>query len=265
MSKYILKYIALIALLFSSYSCERRPGDVIEKEQLVPIIVDLHKVHGIVRSQTFNKLFYTTDSVQIYEPVFDKYGVTREQFEKSIEYYSASPQEFDMMYEEVIAELTREQNYIAGLIAEAAKDTSINLWAESQTKSFAKNIRDKQLDVNIPVKGPGIYTFSAQVRLYKDDESDDPSINLWFWYDDGSEYGVRDSFPAIPIHRDGKLHFYTTKNELSDTLVTHIKGYLFEYSNSDSLVRRHADFYQIRFSLKEIIPEDLEVVPAGRY
>lgn len=238
---------------------------MIEKKRLVPIIVDLHKVHGIVKSQTFKKFFYTSDSVQIYEPVFEKHRVTRAQFERSIEYYSTFPLEFDKIYEEVIAELTREQNYIAGLIAETAKDTTINLWSESTTKSYSKKRRGKELAVNIPVKGLGLYTFSAQVRLYKDDESDDPSINLWFWYDDGSEYGVRDSFPAVPITKDGKLHFHTTKNELTDTLVTHIKGYLLDYSNPDSLARRHADFYQIRFSLKEIIPEGLELKPAERF
>jgi hypothetical protein len=242
-------------LLIFSFACERKPKEVIAKKQLVPIMVDLHKVHSIVRSQTFTKIFYTTDSVQIYEPVFEKHGITREQFEKSIQYYSASPSEFDLLYEEVIAELTREQNYVSELIAEAAKDTTLNLWPGSQTRSFSIKRSRPELAVNIPVKGPGFYTFSSQIRLYKDDESDDPTINLWFWYDDGSELGVRDSFPGLKMNNDGKLHFYNIKKELTDTLVTHIKGFLFDYSNTDTLVKRHADFYQIRISFEELIPD----------
>lgn len=248
------KYILVISLLILSIACERKPKEVIDKKQLVPIMVDLHKVHSIVKSQTFTKIFYTTDSVQIYEPVFEKHGVTREQFEKSIAYYSGFPVEFDLMYEEVIAELTREQNYVSELIAEAAKDTTLNMWPGSQTRSFSINRSRSELAVNIPVKGPGYYTFSSQIRLYKDDESDNPSINLWFWYDDGSELGVRDSFPELKMNKDGKLHFYNIKKELTDTLVTHIKGFLFDYSNNDTLVKRHADFYQIRISFEELIP-----------
>jgi hypothetical protein len=249
-----LKYILLITLLVFSFACERKPEGVIDKKQLVPIMVDLHKVHSIVRSQTFTKIFYTTDSVKIYEPVFEKYGVTREQFEKSIQYYSAFPSEFDLIYEEVIAELTREQNYVSELIAEAAKDTTLNLWPGSMTRSFSMKSSASELAVNVPVKGSGHYTFSSQIRLYKDDESVDPTINLWFWYDDGSELGVRDSFPTLKMNKDGKLHFYNIKKELTDTLVTHIKGFLFDYSNNDTLVKRHADFYQIRISFEELIP-----------
>lgn len=250
-----LNYIILLALLIFSFACERKPKEVIDKEQLVPILVDLHKVHSIVKSKTFTKIFYTTDSVQVYEPVFEKHGVTKEQFEKSIEYYSAIPLEFDLMYEEVIAELTREQNYVSELIAEAAKDSTINLWPGSQSRSFSIKRSRSELAVNIPVKGPGHYTFSSQIRLYKDDESDNPTINLWFWYDDGSEFGVRDSFPGLKMNKDGKLHFYNIKKELTDTLVTHIKGFLFDYSNTDTLVKRHADFYQIRISFEELIPD----------
>jgi hypothetical protein len=257
MLKYI-PFIAILTFIFFSTGCERSGKDVISKKRIVPLLVDLHKVEGMAMLQSFNKTFSTFDNVELYESVFQKHGVTREQFEKSVHYYSNSPLEFEQIYEKVIAEITGEQTHLAELIAEAARDTTANLWTKRPAFSLPDDGDASELEVDIPVKGTGLYTFSAQIRLYKDDQAADPAINLWFWYDDGSETGIRDSFPTTSINKDGKLHFYSVSKELTDTMFTHIKGHLLDYGKPDTLIKKHASIFQIRISLKETVPDWVE-------
>lgn len=247
----MLRYIPFVILIVSFFSvgCERKEKEIIPKTKLIPIIVDLHKVDGLIISQAFLNSFPSRDNVSLYDPVFKKHGVSRTQFEKTIHYYSVFPLEFERIYEEVIAELTLEQTHLDELHAAAARDTISNLWPQKGTWNFPKDGSNNKIAFEIPVINLGLYTFSCQIRMYLNDLSVNPSISLWFWYDDGTEFGKRDSFPATAIKKDGKLHFYSVSKELTDTMYTHLNGCLLDHSRPDSIVTNHADVFQIRVAL----------------
>jgi hypothetical protein len=246
---FILIFLSSLVLFFSG--CGGKDRDIIQKNKLIDIIVDIHKVDAMAMSETFIRTYMFVDSVDLYTPVFEKHGISREQFEKSIFYYNSIPLEFDGIYDEVIAELTRQQTEFTEMQAAAARDTVNNLWKEKFAWSFPKEGRNNHLEVNIPLKGPGLYSFSAQIRLYKSDLSEDPAIQLWFWYNDSTEYGLRDSFPAVSIKKDEKLHMYNVSKRLTDTLYTHLKGFILDYSNKDTIFPRQADVFQIRFEKQD--------------
>ncbi len=254
----MLKYLILITLLvvlILAPGCERKEKGIISDEKLVRVLVDFHKVNALTLLQPFIKTFHSLDSVNLYEPIFRKHGITQEQFEKTMRYYTFYPLEFEKIYDKVISKLTHEQTAIAELIAAAARDTATNLWKGRNVWSFPAYGIDNRLPLNVPVNRAGTYTLSAYIRMYKDDISINPAINLWFWYDDGSKYGKRDSFPSTPITKDGKLHFYSVSKELTDTLTTHIKGWVFDHKNSDTAFTKNADVYQLRVDFKETLPD----------
>lgn len=249
MFRQIFLFASLLSLLFF-IACGRNNKDVIDKKEMVSIMIDLHKVDGILMSESFLKNYPVVDSVDIYTPVFQKHGVTREKFESSLMYYSSVPRGLERMYNRVISELTSENTRIAEELAAAARDTTGNLW-KKRTNWRLPSERNDKFEVEIPLKGFGLYSFSSQIRLYKNDESVNPRISLWFWYDDGTEEGKRDSFPEIPLKKDGKLQLYKVSKQLNDTSYTHLKGRILNSDPTENPLKRQADLFQIRITYEE--------------
>ncbi len=256
MGKHAILAACLLIAAFS-FACGRKERNIIDKQKMVSIMIDLHKVDGIILSELFLKNYPRADSVDIYNPVFEKHEVTRRQFEESLLFYSQSPQILEKMYDKVISELTKEHTRLKEEIAAAARDTTGNLWKERTNWKFPAE-RNDNFEVKIPLKGLGLYTFSSQIRLYRNDESENSRISLWFWADNGTEVGKTDSFPITYLKKDGKLHFYKVSKHLSDTSYTHLRGRLLDSDLTDSRSRRQADFFQIRITFEDVLSEGVK-------
>ena len=96
-------------VLFSILACHRdKPGkDHISPENLVSVLVDLHLVYAIQSEPNFREISLHSDSVDTYTYVFDKYNVTRPEFDSTISWYSHHPKLFTGIYDKVIMQLTR--------------------------------------------------------------------------------------------------------------------------------------------------------------
>lgn len=83
------------------------PDDVIPRDSMVSALVDLHLIEGAKVGQKV-----MGDTVKIntyYAKMYQKYGVTRKQFEKSFKFYSEHPDDMNKMYQEVIERLNKIQ------------------------------------------------------------------------------------------------------------------------------------------------------------
>lgn len=102
-----------------------KPSDLIPEDKMIKVLVDVHLLesgigvrvpHGGSRapfmiSPTQNMEMPTTlsgDSMPYYD-IFAKHGYTRDQFERSVQWYALDAAHFSIMYDEVINELTRRQ------------------------------------------------------------------------------------------------------------------------------------------------------------
>lgn len=101
-------FILLSLFLFTCYSCLNRKeikGDpFIEKEMLIDVLVDIHLSEGITNDRKFHRRF-EADSVDLLNPIFEKYGITREMFDTTMYTYSRYPNLMDEVYNEVIINL----------------------------------------------------------------------------------------------------------------------------------------------------------------
>ena len=108
------RFIILILLmpLFIMVSCQRdRPHmDLLEKDELIPLLIDLHMVYAIQSSVKFRKISLDVDSVDVYTYIFDKHGVSKVVFDSSIAWYSRHPKLFTEIYDEVVMDLTQKQD-----------------------------------------------------------------------------------------------------------------------------------------------------------
>ncbi len=99
MMKYKINTLIAFLLIFSFFSCNNKPEGIISKKKMTHIIADINLlegslyVSGIFRSEHQKRKAY-------YTSIFDKYKVTEEQFDNSLEWYAKNPKELEIIYEQ---------------------------------------------------------------------------------------------------------------------------------------------------------------------
>ena len=101
--------LMLIFLLAAGYSgCNRNKAitgkEFIPREVLIDILVDLHLVDGITNDRKFHRR-YDADSIDVINPVFEKYHIDRAMFDTTMAVYSRYPELLDEIYNEVLIKL----------------------------------------------------------------------------------------------------------------------------------------------------------------
>ena len=71
---------------------------------MIDILVDIHLAEGISNDRKFHRRF-EADSVDLINPIFEKYGVTREMFDTTMYEYSRYPELLDAVYNDVLIRL----------------------------------------------------------------------------------------------------------------------------------------------------------------
>lgn len=109
-----MKHFSLVLFFFSFMltSCSKReekiPADIISKDKMVQVMVDIHIAES--RSQIgvpFNDI--KTQKQSYYKFVFEKHKISYTLLKKSFDYYTARPEIFSKIYDEVITELSKRQ------------------------------------------------------------------------------------------------------------------------------------------------------------
>lgn len=105
-------FLILLGLVLITGCKDRPPEGLIEQEELVPVLVDLHVVYAIQSTMDYRRLSQDYDSIDIYSYVFDKHGVTKIQFDSTIAWFSRHPKLFTEVYDEVVMQLTQRSDSI---------------------------------------------------------------------------------------------------------------------------------------------------------
>lgn len=109
-----------------------RPHDVLSNREMRNVLYDLHRADGAIQVAGYN---YSHDQevVGYYKNVLDRHGITQEQFDSSLVWYTDNPQIFNKIYPKVIERLEadfevekqiREANREKKLIKKDASDAS---------------------------------------------------------------------------------------------------------------------------------------------
>jgi hypothetical protein len=84
------------------------PADLIPKEQMVDICMDLKIMDAILTTKQKKKDSDTYDQkYYIHNSIMGKYGITRDRFERSVDYYQHDLKVMDEIYEEAITRLSK--------------------------------------------------------------------------------------------------------------------------------------------------------------
>jgi hypothetical protein len=103
--------LILTSTLFVLNSCEeeiRKPQKFIDEEEMVDVLVDLSLAEGtrsMARRGNNKKNLHQLTVDQYYNLVFDKHGLTREQYDSINDYYTHFPKIYEEIYKQVINRL----------------------------------------------------------------------------------------------------------------------------------------------------------------
>ncbi len=104
--------ILLVSLLAACSSHPLGPPEegVMPEDRFVDLLIDVHYYEGVLEVSGPTSGYrpeLRTDSIDFYRQVFDLHGVTREEFSKTMDYYSFNPPQFEAIYTRVVDELNK--------------------------------------------------------------------------------------------------------------------------------------------------------------
>jgi len=249
-------FISIVCIVFIS-ACnsdnKKEKLEVIPKEQLIPVLIDMHKVDGALSVYRIRRDYRYYDKEKIYDTVLARHNTTREQFNYSLEYYSEDLEEFEQIFEKVIEELSKLENPedAHSLEEDRFAGSKNNLWNQKDHWFLPQDGIQNQIQFSIPVKEYGRYTVKAKIKLYSDDQSLNPKLRAYFWYDNGSKEGYCDYF-YIDLKKTGEFKNYTISRRIRDDNVTHLKGWLIYNDENEEAWEKHAEVKDIQITCRSI-------------
>lgn len=131
-----LIYIVFLFGILIIPSCNKRPKDVLDKNQMENILVDIHIAEGII--DEYPSQYRSSEEKQrIINGVLYKNQVTKGRFDSSLVWYGAHLDQYLKIYDKVIARLGDESTKYSGALAEIEKSEqtqagdSVNIWRKS--------------------------------------------------------------------------------------------------------------------------------------
>ena len=102
----------IIAFIFFLFSCTRKPVEipksVLPKDQLIPVLVDIHVAQAAMgMNQLVDTSHFTMSEYTSY--IFTIHHITKNEYDSSMSFYSQHPELLSEIYQEVINELSKKQ------------------------------------------------------------------------------------------------------------------------------------------------------------
>ncbi|MEG1915219.1 MAG: DUF4296 domain-containing protein [Muribaculaceae bacterium] len=148
------KSLIIFAFLLFLVSCGGTPSYVIDKDDMVLLLVDVHKGEAVTE---IDGAHYYNDSLKkmLKQSIFIKHGVTQEQFDTSLVWYGHNIDKFIEVYDEAIIKLQEEDRYIVAQARAAGNGTplatgdSVNLWTKESIRLFRQNLGNGEVTFNL--------------------------------------------------------------------------------------------------------------------
>ncbi len=229
----------------------------LDQQQFMNMLIDIHIADGTLSSKNIYRSGKNYRPSYYYNSIYEKYELTRTQFDSCLTYYANDTKNFTILYDKLIDSLNRlETKYRIQVKNDRLERDTVNLWQKKKHWRIPK--RDKNtLSFSIPISQKGLYTVSASVKIYKDDQTDKPKIEAYFWKKDslGEEFKI--NFEPLPIKNDAKFHKYEAQMEYPDSTYTELRGNLFAGENDLVEFTQHFEVKNILIFNPQIRPDSI--------
>ena len=153
----ICTFLGFSLLGLSSCHNEKVPLD---KEQFTALLIDMHRVDGTLAVNRNKRGGEELKNYAYYNDLFQKYGITKADFDTCMYYYSAQTVLFAKMYDVVIDSLNKQLTQVDKVLHELKANDSVNYFPVLDTIPL-----DSIYTVMVDSIVPGLYKFSTSIRF----------------------------------------------------------------------------------------------------
>lgn len=239
-----------------------KPSGMISRSELTTILTEMYLADGLLNNPAIRKIHENKDSIENYMDIITLHGFTKNQFDETIEYlFLHKPKIMEEVYEDVLVNLSKLEADNQQAREEERTGLNKNLYTGKNNYSLPNEGVNARVELDIPLDKPGRYILKARILLYEDDQTENPHISLWYWYDDGTEEGHIEPWDTVGLAKTGRSKLFTLSKEMDDTLATHLRGYLFNHTDKQGHWEKHGQISNISLNYSEKEKIILEDVP----
>lgn len=227
----------LLALILLISSCQSRRSKVdgkhlIPEKELVPILTEIYLADGLVGMPRIILKYAPIDSVSTYIHIIEKHGYNRAQLDKTLKYYFIKdPKKLIKIYDKVLGVLSEMESRVQKEIAKSKPATG-GLWPGPDSYSFPDPTGTDSTVFELSLLKPGLYTLSANITLFPDDQTVNPGLNAFTCHPDSTQTGKRNYIEPVRYIKDGFEHKYSVTFTVPVKTTLHLRGCLYDYTNN---------------------------------
>jgi hypothetical protein len=152
--KLFIFIICLVCLVSCKFKKNEADYPVIPEDKFITLLVDYHLAEGISFSEYYRLKTKNFKHMNINDSVLKSNGYTKAIFDSSVSFYSAKPEKYDVIYDKVIAKLSRMQAEIQQRMAikEAAEQKKLKKKQEEEKlKEDKKQNQNDSLNIKVHI------------------------------------------------------------------------------------------------------------------
>lgn len=243
--------------MLSWQSCQNRPENVMNQNEMVSFLTDLHKLEGslVVKSYSSSN---SKDELLYYNALFKKHGITKADFDSSLVWYVHNPKKFTKIYSRVIENLTQFDKDVIDrkfhpIDSVALRNSEMDIWNGEKiyivNKDSSKTLIEYRID-NQQLQWADNYTLSFIMRVSAPDSIVNNSIVMRVNYADRPSDSIVAKLYPDSLLRRYKLKF-TARHQDSIVSITGLmlknnsrKGKILAKIDSIKLIRHYDQLAQ---------------------
>lgn len=102
---YLLLVISCCLLLSCNNTNKKTPDYLLEQDQMVELMVDMHLVETANNLKLISPDSSTLRYQEMFASIFETHGISKMEFDSSLFYYATQTQQMDTIYDKVLEEL----------------------------------------------------------------------------------------------------------------------------------------------------------------
>lgn len=259
MNKVLIITIATISVFLFSCSKEKKNPPKLNQEEFTKMLIDIHIADGTLSAQNVYRAGKNYRPSYYYNSIYEKYNLQPAEFDSCVAYYAENTANFTKIYDKVIDSLNRlETKYRIDIKNAKLEQDTVNLWKRKKHWIVPKQGKPT-FSFRIPIKERGIYTVSADIRIFQKDQTENPTMEAYFWKKDTTKGLQKVHFDPIKIEKDSIFKTYSIQLEYPDTTYTHLVGNLFRWDNDLKIFTQEYEIKNIKIFNPEIKPDTTEI------
>lgn len=248
-------YFAITFAAILLYSCNEK--SVIPEKDMVDILVKSFLTDATAISPHLSRPISRIDTINYYAWAYEPLGYSEKQFEDALTFYTKNPELLNKILDKVINELSKVETEMGTKLItpeDVSGEATPNMWTDKTSWYLPSDGPQHAINFKIPSLGNGVYTLTAEVKVFSDDEAKNPRMTMFFYYDDGTQHGNRSSVKSSSYQKDGETRVISIENTLRNQDVTHIMGWVMDHSGQEGKWSKHAEVTNISLKFTPLPP-----------